>query len=415
MHMFDKQKKAFRSYCLKRKYLYRIFIRWFRRRINRALRSARKEQGIDKNMVLFCSYKMESYNDNPFYISRALHEMRPGTDIVWMFMDVEKARAKFDIPDYVRCVAWDTPEGFNALGRARVLVDNWRKHDYLKFDRRQIYLFSPHHDRSFKHGLFSCKDPNRLYGRVLESRAHAATIGSSFNRKFLRKAYRFKGQYIAAGLPRNDILVKNDPADEARIRKKLGISEDTGILLYAPTFRDANLETGMLQHVELDLMHTLDVLESSTGKTWVCLYRAHYFSNGLDMDKSSERLVDATSYPEMAELLRIADALISDYSCCAGDYVLRRKPVWLYVPDIDEYITRSRKLYVNPLDTPFLCAKTQDELDNLIRNTTPESAKENCRAILEYYGTHETGAASKAAARYICSKLENQNRTYASA
>ena len=405
--MFKKQKKAFRDYCMEHKYLYRIFIQWFRRRINPAMRDARRKHGIDGNMVLFSSYKMESYDDNPRYISEALHEMRPETDIVWMFHDMEKAGSRFDIPDYVRCVQWDTPEGLSAMGRARVLVDNWRKQDYLRFSRKQIYLFSPHHDRSFKHGIFSTKDPSRKYSRVLEAHANAATIGSSFNRKFLRKAYRFRGQYIDAGLPRNDILVRNNPADEARIRENLGISSDTRILLYAPTFRDALLESGKGQSVSLDLPRILDVLKESTGQNWVCIYRAHYFSAGLRSDdfRIDSRFKDVTEYPEMAELLRVADALISDYSCCAGDYLLRGKPVWLYISDIDEYTSLSRKLYLDPRDTPYMCARRQDELEALIRSTTPEKAAANCKDVLEYYGAHETGRAAEAAARYICTKL----------
>lgn len=403
--MFQKQKKAFRRYCMQHKYLYRLFIRWFRRRINRAMASARREQGIDPNMVLFCSYKMAAFNDNPYYISQALHDLRPETDIVWMFRDVEISRARFDIPDYVRCVQWDTPEGLAALGRAKVLVDNWRKDDYLKFSRRQIYLFSPHHDRSFKHGLFSCRDDQRIYGRVLESHAQVATIGSTFNRTFLKKAYHFKGRYLEAGLPRNDLLVKNDPRDAERIRQKLNISEDTRILLYAPTFRDACLHSGKTQTVDLDLEHVLSTLESTTGQKWIALCRAHYFTRKLQLDAVSDSIRDVTDYPEMAELLRVADGLISDYSCCAGDFALRGKPIWLYISDIDDYIENSRKLYVNPLETPYWCARTPEALDALIRQTTPENARENCQAILDYYGTHETGHAAETAAAFIADVL----------
>ena len=159
----------------------------------------------------------------------------------------------------------------------------------------------------------------------------------------------------------------------------------------------------------LDINRVLDVLEEATHDRWVCLYRAHYLSLGLNMDhlSKSPRLTDVTDYPEMAELLRIADAMISDYSCAAGDFALRGKPIWLYVADIDEYTKYSRKLYVNPLDTPYWCARTPTELETLIRQTTLEKARENCREVLEYYGTHETGNASEEAARYICSKLES--------
>ena len=403
--VFYRQKLAFKRYCMRHRHLYRLFSRWFRRRTNRAMREARRLKGIDRNMVLFCSYRMEAFNDNPYYICQALHAMRPETELVWMFTDVEKARARYDIPDWVRCVQWDTPEGLEALGRARVLVDNWRKKDYLRLGREQVYLFSPHHDRSFKQGVLTYRD--RLYGRVLEAHADAATVGSAFCKRMLRAAYRFRGPYIEAGLPRNDILLRDDPADAARIRARLGVDEDARILLYAPTFRDADSASGCRQTVTLDLNRVMDVLEEVTGARWLCMYRAHYASLGLNLDHlpRQARLKNVTDYPEMAELLRVADALITDYSCCAGDYALRGKPIWLYVADIDDYTARSRELFLNPLDTPFWCARDPDALEALIRGTTRWRAEANCREILRFYGEFETGFASEAAAAYICEKL----------
>ena len=407
--MLNKQKQAFRVYCKEHKHLYRIFSQWFERRTNRALRDNRKQWGIDNNLVVFSSYNMRSYNDNPKYICEALHEIRPQTFMVWLFKDVAAAKAKYDIPDYVRCVEWKTPMSHLFLGCARVVVDNWQKPDWLRLGRDQVYLFTPHHDRSFKHGGFTKKD--RLYNRMVESHASAATTGSDFNKRFLRDAYHFKGPYLDVGLPRNDILIHNDPEDEARIRKGLGIDVNTKILLFAPTYRDLNRKEGCRETVTVDINRVLDVLEEATHDRWVCLYRAHYLSLGLNLDhlSKSPRLMDVTDYPEMAELLRIADAMISDYSCAAGDFALRGKPIWLYVADIDEYTKYSRKLYVNPLDTPYWCARTPAELDALIHQTTPDKATKNCQDILEYYGTHESGNASAMAASYICSMLDDES------
>lgn len=405
--MLNKQKQAFRLYCKRHKHLYRVFSQWFERRTNRALRDNRKQWGIDNNLVVFSSYNMRSYNDNPKYISEALHEMRPQTSQVWLFKDVAAAKAKYDIPDYIRCVEWKTPMSYLFLGCAKVIVDNWQKPDWLRLGRDQVYLFSPHHDRSFKQGGFTKKD--RLYNRIVESQASVMTTGSDFNKRFLRVAAHYKGPYLDVGLPRNDILVRSDPTDETRIRRGLGIDSSVRILLLAPTYRDLNRREGCRETVTLDINRVLDVLEEATHDRWVCLYRAHYLSLGLNMDhlSKSPRLTDVTDYPEMAELLRIADAMISDYSCAAGDFALRGKPIWLYVADIDEYARYSRRFYVNPLDTPYWCARTPAELEALIRQTTPEKARENCRGVLEYYGTHETGDASEEAARYICSKLES--------
>ena len=404
--MFNKQKQAFRLYCKRHKHLYRIFSRWFERRTNRALRDNRRQWGIDDELVVFSAYNMSSYNDNPRYICEALHAMRPNTFIVWLFKDVEAARARYAIPGYVRCVEWKTPMSYLFLGCARVIVDNWQKYDWLRLGREQTYLYSPHHDRSFKHGGFTKRD--RLYNRMVESRASAATTGSDFGRQFLRDAYHFKGPYLDIGLPRNDILVRNDPADEERIRKRLGIEHSTKILLFAPTYRDANQKESRRDAIALDIGHVLEVLEETTRERWLCLYRAHYLSLGLEMDRQikSPRLRDVTDYPEMAELLRVADALISDYSCVAGDFALRGKPIWLYVADIDDYTRRSRALYVDPRDTPYLCAGSPAELDVLIRRTTPEGAMENCAEVLDYFGAHETGNATETAARYICAALD---------
>lgn len=404
--MLNKQKQAFRVFCKRHKHFYRIFSQWFERRTNRALRDNRKQWGIDNDLVVFSSYNMRSYNDNPKYICEALHEMRPQTSLVWVFKDVQAARAQYDIPGYIRCVEWKMLMCDHFLGCARVIVDNWQKPDWLRLGREQTYLFSPHHDRSFKSGGFMKKD--RLYNRMVESHASVMTTGSDFNKRFLREAAHFKGPYLDVGLPRNDILVKNDPADETRIREKLNIDTRTRILLFAPTYRDVNRREGSRETVTLDINRVLDVLEEETHDRWMCLYRAHYLSLGLNMDHMSisSRLVDVTDYPEMAELLRIADAMISDYSCAAGDFALRGKPIWLYIADVDEYIKYSRKLYVNPLDTPYWCARTPAEMDALIRQTTPEKARENCREILDYYGTHETGKATEAAASYICDILD---------
>ncbi len=404
--MLNRQKQAFRLYCKRHKYLYRVFSQWFERRTNRALRDNRRQWGIDNDLVVFSSYNMRSYNDNPRYICEALHEMRPQTTLVWLFKDVRAAKAKYAIPDYIRCVEWKTPMSYLFLGCARVLVDNWQKYDWLRLSRKQTYLFSPHHDRSFKHGGFTKKD--RLYNRMVETRASVATTGSDFSRRFLRDAYHFKGPYLDVGLPRNDILVRDDPADEARIRARLGIDPGTKILLFAPTYRDVNQRQNRRDAVALDLCHVLDILEETTHERWLCLYRAHYLSLGLEMGRQikSPRLRDVTDYPEMAELLRVADALISDYSCVAGDFALRGKPIWLYVADIDDYTRRSRALYVDPRDTPYWCAGSPVELEALIQWTTPEGARENCREVLDYYGAHETGRAAETVAEYICARLD---------
>ena len=372
---------------------------------NSVLEIARRIGGMNDNMVVFSAFDCLSYNDNPRYISEALHELRPETDIVWLFKDGKKARERLEIPDYVRVLHSIRLPGVCAMARACVVVDNFNKRFYLNFPGKdQIYIQTWHADRAFKKVGY---DNPQCTNTGIEKRASLGITGSDYGDMQFRSAFHYEGELLRVGSPRNDILIRNDPAEAAAIRKKLGIDDDTQLLMYAPTFRDVDHTKQRAQKVPLRLPHVLETLEKSTGKKWKCLVRAHYLSEGLSLeDKNDPRLINVSKYQEMAELLLISDALLTDYSSCAGDFILLRRPVFLYQEDLEEYTTANRALYFNMKDSPYWVASTPDELDRLIETSTPERAKQNCDDILRFYGENETGEASKRVAEYIVSKLK---------
>ena len=376
------------------------------RNANMAL--ARLLHGIDGNMVVFSSFDGRSYNDNPRYISEALHELRPQTKIVWLFKDVNAARAKYDIPDYVLALNNIAREGVSALARARVAVDNFNKRFYLNFPARgQVYVQTWHGDRAFKKVGYD--DPAR-HNYMLEEKCTLGVTGSDYGDMQFRSAFHYKGELMKVGYPRNDILVRDDPAERAAVRARLGVEDGARLLLYAPTYRDSESpqNTEHWKHrAHMDLSRALDALERATGERWRCLMRGHYMMT-LDAPGGSPdaRLIPASDYPEMAELLLAADALLTDYSSCAGDFALRRKPIYLYQDDLEDYVNNNRRLYFDMKDSPYWVASTPEELDRLIEATTPERARENCDAILKFYGAAETGHAARSVAEYIASRLD---------
>lgn len=371
---------------------------------NTMMKLARIFGGYDDNMVVFSAFDHRSYNDNPRYISEKLHELRPETKIVWLFNDVEQARKTYSVPDYVHAYMCIQRKGLSALGRARIVVDNFAKRFYLHFPAKdQIYIQTWHGDRAFKKVGF---DFEGQHVRMLEEHASLGVTGSDYGDMQFRSAFHYQGEIMKVGYPRNDILVRNDPNEARAIRRRLNLDENTRLLLYAPTFRDTERHEMKSQKVNLDLQHVLDTLEAATGEKWKCLVRAHYMSYGLQMDDGSGRLIPASNYPEMAELLLISDALITDYSSCAGDYALLRRPIFLYQNDIEEYRSKNRALYFKMEDSPYWVASTPEAMDDLIRACTPDRARENCDAILKFYGEAETGHAAESIAQYIIEKLE---------
>ena len=375
---------------------------------NCIMQCARLFRGTDNNLVVFSAYDYKAYNDNPRYISEKLHELRPETKIAWLFKDPEAARRKFNVPDYVECHNSIQRRGVSAMARARVVVDNYAKRFYLKFPGKgQIYIQTWHGDRAFKKVGF---DFEGQHLRMLEEHCTLGITGSDYGDRQFRSAFHYKGELMKVGYPRNDILIRNDPSEKAAVRARLKLDDHVRILLYAPTFRDVEQRAHSAQKMHLDLHHVLDTLERTTGETWKCLLRAHYLSYGIPLDDDTGRIIPASGYPEMAELLLVSDALITDYSSCAGDFALCRRPIFLYQDDLEDYKNNSRQLYFDMKDSPYWVAATPDELDRLIEACTPERARENCDAILRFYGEAETGHAAQSIAEYIVRQLEIYNR-----
>ena len=364
------------------------------------MRWAQAHYGINPKKVIFSSFEGRSYNDNPRYISERLHALCPEAEIVWLFQT--KTIDRVQVPPYVKKQYRITRAGLIEQATARFWVDNFRHTESLYLaPGKQFYIQTWHGDRGFKR---VGDDNEKLDHKVLRMENQCAMMiaGSEFGKGTYRTAFHFEGEVLMDGCPRNDILLRNDPDEAAAIRRKLGIPVGVKLLMYAPTYRDA-LER-CAQDAVLDISATLDHLEKTTGETWRCLYRAHYLNTALNV-KADERLIDAGSYPEMAELLLVTDMLITDYSSCGGDFALLRRPLFLYHADAEEYLRESRSFYFDIEKSPFLVAHDQAELEKLIDETDAEKARENCEALDAFFGTTETGHAADAVCKYIMDRM----------
>ena len=178
-------------------------------------------------------------------------------------------------------------------------------------------------------------------------------------------------------------------------------------MLYAPTYRRE--DELIPKSVQMDLARTLDCLESVTGAPWKCLYRAHYLSSGIELEAVQDRIVDVTRYPDMTQLLLASDMVLTDYSSCALDFIIMDRPALFYIPDWDDYVA-TRGVYFDVRQSPLMTAENQAQLEALIQGLTPESVRQNCADIREYFGYYETGRATDAVCDYIVERLGNLER-----
>jgi len=368
-----------------------------------------KKHGVKERKAVFTSFAGKAYSDNPKAISEKLHELHPEFDIVWLFISPAKKRKI--VPGYVRCVDAGSSEALKELATAKFWVDNFTKPIFLYKGKDQVYIQTGHGDRCFKKVYYDVRtlmpDGHYKEGDLLEPEiCDLAVSGSLFMNRLYKSAFGYEGQILTCGSPRNDQLLSIDKHKVENVREALKIDQGTRILLYAPTFRDSKL--GEAQKFNgIALAEVLSALEEKTGDRWISLIRAHSAASGFEEQLiHDERVMDVTSYEDMADLLLISDMLITDYSSSAGDFALLERPIILFQNDREEYAENERAFYFDIDESPFMVAMSQTELINKIRDMDLAAVPQNCRNILAFYGTFETGKSSEAVVNYIISKLQ---------
>ena len=94
---------------------------------------------------------------------------------------------------------------------------------------------------------------------------------------------------------------------------------------------------------------------------------------------------DVTDYPDINDLLAIANVLISDYSAVIFDYSILSKPIICFGYDYEEYC-RKRGLYVDlNNEIPGGVLYTEDEVLERLLNMDYVAESENSKAFAERY------------------------------
>ncbi|HET7828621.1 MAG TPA: CDP-glycerol glycerophosphotransferase family protein [Candidatus Limnocylindrales bacterium] len=149
----------------------------------------------------------------------------------------------------------------------------------------------------------------------------------------------------ALGLPRTDLFF--DPAHrtraEAAIRARYDLPAGRRVLLYAPTFRGDTMHAARYDD-SLDL----GVMRRALGDEWVVLLRLHPFvRRAVEIGPELAPFVrDVSDWPDMNELMFVADLLVTDYSSAIFEYALLARPMAFLAPDADAY-ERERGFYLD--------------------------------------------------------------------
>ncbi len=354
---------------------------------------------VKKNRVLFQAFREKQYACNPKYISEALRRTHGNEiEIGWSFRDPEKFSYLKDMG--IRVMKAGTFEAYKYALTAKVVCINTYYKPTLPKRRTQLFLRTWHGGGAYKRvGKMQKQPPLMRFYLSLQQDGNSIYLSSSraFTQQTLRESFGYLGKVIEKGMPRNDILINSaDPDEKARIRKAIGLCEGKRLALYAPTYRDDNLPSAF----GLDYERCARALSARFGGEWVMGYRGHNFTYRGDHTKSAMGAIDLTSYPDMQELLLVADVLITDYSSSIWDMSVASKPAFLYATDLKQY-SQERDFYTDIRTWPFPLSENNDELEKNILSFNEEKYLSDIRAHHEELGSYETGSAAGYAAEYI--------------
>jgi CDP-glycerol glycerophosphotransferase (TagB/SpsB family) len=317
-------------------------------------REYRRSRPTAEDAVFFESFYGQSSSDNPLGIDRALAELRPATARYWSVVDGSVA-----VPDGAVRIVEGSREWWRVRGAARVLVVN----DWL---RKRFRRHAAQHVLQTWHGtmlkrLGLDRDPGlrtRIAVRRESNRWDAMLAQNPYSAEIFGSAYAMRRPIWQEGYPRNDVFT--DAARIPDVRRALGLPEGARVVLYAPTWRDDRTE--MVDYVDLA------GFAGELGDDHVLLVRGHSRTLRYGQDLEADRLIDVTSYPNMADLLQVADVFVTDYSSAMFDVIGTDKPLIFFTPDLAHYSTDLRGFYFDLLaEAPGPVVRDRDGLLAAIR------------------------------------------------
>lgn len=326
-------------------------------RVKAAISSMRRSP-IEENSAVFTSLWDRPPSGNPLAIYRALGEFAPHIEGTWIIAE----RFRGQIGDVPHVIA-GSRKAKALLHSARFFINDVNFPTGTPKRAGQLDLQTQHGTPLKFMGLDLQTAPvaadgldfHRLLQRV--DRWDYNLSSNRYSTEVWRRAFPAVHDILEYGYPRNDVLV--DPSEQpgSATRQRLGVPDDSLVVLYTPTHRDG------VDHFQLGLDAVAFI--EGVGPDVTLLIRGHYFYRSSD--RVSEmidegRIIDVSDDVEVEPLYLAADVLICDYSSAMFDFANLGRPIVIYGYDWEEYRARRGTYFDIMAEPPGPAVRTLHEL-----------------------------------------------------
>lgn len=352
---------------------------------------------VNPRQIMFIPFQGD-YTCNPKYIAEELFKRNCGYEVVFSARK-KSLQTKNAFPDGVRLVEQYSAEYYQEIAKSKIVVANsveFLKKPTLK-KTSQIVIETWHGSLGIKRfGKESNSGKSWVKAaKRCGKRADYIISNSTFESNVYRDTFWKNTPILQYGHPRNDILVQYSQERCQRIREtvleKYPDALNHKLVLYAPTFRDSY--TLDCYRINFDALST--ALSERFGGEWSVLVRLHPTVRKLAKKYTAKKhIIDVTAYPDIQELMTISDIAITDYSSWIYDFMLTKKPGFIFATDMYSYVTE-RGFYYSLSATPFPIATNNKELMDNVANFDEDKYQQKLHLFLKEKGCVDDGYASQ--------------------
>lgn len=355
---------------------------------------------IQNNKIVFDNFLGKGYGCNPKYIAEEIIKEQLDYELVWLVKDI-----KSEMPQQIRKVKYGSIRALYELATAKVWIDNVRNYKGIDKKEQQFYIQTWHGSIGLKKvekAVEDKLDPQYILQAKNDGKITNLMITNNMSQyEEFKQTYWYNGEVQCCGLPREDVLYKNNKNITEKVYKYFNIESNRKIVLYAPTFRnESNGNVYMSQYEEC-----CKALNKKFSSDYIMLVKMH---PNVIMDSSfvkyNKNIKNATMYPDIQELISVADVVITDYSSVAFEAGIVNKKVFLIAKDFDEYIKKERQFKFDLNDIPFKIAKTESELIENINKFSYDEYKQRLKVFYDKIGFKYNDNA----AEYIVKRIKNE-------
>ena len=360
---------------------------------------------IEENKIIFTNYMGKGFGCNCRPVAEELIRRGGDYDFVWVVSDPEEQRKYF--PPQIRLVQYGSEEMMQEYASAKYWVCNYHLVDLfghgLRKKEGQVYI-------QMWHGSFGIKRQERDVESLTQDKVWVKfsemnsentdywISNSKFENAVYERSFWNVKNIKEYGHPRNDIFFRPHSDLKRKVRRRLGVTDDSRILLYIPTYRNDLSDTAY----RVDFEGVKEALEEKTGQHWKIAVRLHpkLIEKAEEFVPQADFILDVTRYPDITDLLATADAALTDYSSAVFDFMLSGNPAFIFATDIEEY-NNERGFYYDIYSTPFPVAVNNQELLENIKRLDFGAYRSKVMRFLKEKGSFESGHAAEKVADLI--------------